>query len=64
MKYLICFLFFQTIALAQVKSIFADVEKTMQSIPESQKKHQKILLILYKVNFLLKKLKLKPLIIM
>lgn len=41
MKYLICFLFFQTIALAQVKSIYADVEKIMQSIPESQKKASK-----------------------
>jgi arylamine N-acetyltransferase len=41
MKYLICFLFFQTIALAQVKSIYADVEKIMQSIPEKQKKSSK-----------------------
>lgn len=41
MKYLICFLFFQTIALAQVKSTYADVEKTMQSIPEKQRKSSK-----------------------
>lgn len=41
MKYLLYFLFFQTIALAQVKSIYADVEKTMQAIPDSQKKSSK-----------------------
>lgn len=41
MKYLIWFLFFQTIALAQVKSIYADVEKIMQSIPEKQQKSSK-----------------------
>ncbi|WP_338377771.1 transglutaminase domain-containing protein [uncultured Flavobacterium sp.] len=41
MKYLFYFLLFQTIALAQVKSIYADVEKTMQAIPESQKKSSK-----------------------
>ncbi|MFT7251506.1 MAG: hypothetical protein ACI9FW_001246, partial [Flavobacterium sp.] len=38
MKYLICFLFFQTVAFAQVKSFYSDVEKTIQSIPASQKK--------------------------
>ena len=41
MKYLFYFLLFQTIALAQVKSTYADVEKTMQAIPESQKKSSK-----------------------
>jgi transglutaminase/protease-like cytokinesis protein 3 len=38
MKYLIYLLFFQTVAFAQVKSFYSDVEKTIQSIPASQKK--------------------------
>lgn len=38
MKYLIYFLFFQTVAYTQVKSFYSDVEKTIQSIPSSQKK--------------------------
>lgn len=41
MKYLIYLLFFQTIALAQVKNFYADVEKTMQSIPENKKNTSK-----------------------
>lgn len=38
MKYLIYFLFFQTILFAQVKSVYSPVEKIMKAIPENQTK--------------------------
>jgi len=51
MKYLLCLLFFQHIALAQVKSFYFDVEKTIQSIPENQKKSSKTIAEFIKSKF-------------
>jgi hypothetical protein len=41
MKYLICFLFFQTAHFAQVNSVYSSVEKTMKAIPQNQIKTSK-----------------------
>lgn len=59
MKYLFYFLLFQTIALAQVKSIYADVEKTMQAIPEGQKKSSKTIAEFIKSKFTSEDLQIK-----
>ena len=59
MKYILFFLFFQTIALAQVKSFYADVEKKMQSISESQKKSTKDIADFIKEKFSSEDLQIK-----
>lgn len=59
MKYFIYLLFFQTIALAQVKSFYTDVESTMQSIPESKKKSTKEIANYIKGKFTSEDLQLK-----
>jgi transglutaminase/protease-like cytokinesis protein 3 len=59
MKYIICFLFIQSIAFAQVKSFYSDVEKTMQAIPVSQKKSSKEIAIYIKEKFTEEDLQIK-----
>lgn len=59
MKYIICFLFFQTFAFAQVNSIYSDVEKTIQSIPENQKKSSKEIASFIKDKFSSEDLQIK-----
>lgn len=59
MKYIIYFLFFQTIVLAQDKSFYTDVEKTMQAIPGSQTKSTKEIATYIKEKFTAKDLQIK-----
>lgn len=59
MKYIIYLLLFQAFAFAQVNNIYSDVEKTMQSIPESQKKSSKEIALFIKDKFSLEDLQIK-----
>ena len=59
MKYFFYLLFFQTIALAQVNSIYLDVEKTIQSIPENKKKSSKEIVSYIKDKFSSEDLQIK-----
>lgn len=59
MKYIIYFLFFQTILFSQVKSIYAPVEKQMRLIPEQQTKSVQEIASYIQANFKGEELQIK-----
>ena len=52
MKYLICFLFFQTICISQENTIYSSVEKGIKNIPENQTKTSKDIADYIKKHFI------------